>query len=468
MNNLLRNALYSLGFILLLAQMISCANIAAPTGGLKDTLPPVLLQTAPPEFARNVKEKKILLTFDEYIELDNIQQNLIVSPTLKSNPTVTRKLKEITVKISDTLDENTTYTFNFGKAIKDLNEGNPYKDFSYTFSTGNNIDSLTLEGKVIIAATGAADSTLLVLLHRSMDDSAVVKEKPRYYTRLDSSGNFKFTHLPPGTFRMYALKDESGMVRYLKTDQLFAFSDSVVTSGDTIRHTLYAYEEAQEPEKKTASKPNKQEKKDTLVRYQTSLENNLHDLLQPLVLTFPTPLATFDSTGLTLTDSSFLPVSNVLLTLDSTRTKLTLQYNWAAETVYHLQLQKNTFTDSAGLTIKTDTLQFETRPENFYGSLRLRFPDYEAGPTPMVLQFIQNKEVKFSIPINAKEYFQPRFIPGEYDIRILYDDNDNGKWDPGIFFTEKKIQPEKVLPFPKKLVVRANWENEHNIPLENL
>ena len=112
------------------------------------------------------------------------------------------------MRIRDTLEPNTTYTLNFGDAIRDINENNELSDFTYIFSTGPVYDSLQITGKVIVAETGGADSTLIVMLHTALDDSAVVKNTPRYYTRVDRDGNFIFRNLPADTFAIYALKDE--------------------------------------------------------------------------------------------------------------------------------------------------------------------------------------------------------------------------------------------------------------------
>ena len=123
-------------------------------------------------------------------------------------------MNTITVKLKDTLEPNTTYTLNFGNAIKDVNEGNILKNFTYIFSTGTYIDSLELRGKVLLAETGETDTTLTVMLHTNKDDSAVVKEKPRYIAKVGRQGNFDFQNLPPETFYLYALKDEGGTHRY--------------------------------------------------------------------------------------------------------------------------------------------------------------------------------------------------------------------------------------------------------------
>ena len=116
-----------------------------------------------------------------------------------------------------------------------MNEGNILKNFTYVFSTGNYIDSLRYSGRVIMAYTGKPDSTLIALLHDKLYDSAVAYERPRYITRLDSSGNFTFAHIRPGIYALFALKDESGSHEYTSKGQIFAFADSPVDLSRT-RH----------------------------------------------------------------------------------------------------------------------------------------------------------------------------------------------------------------------------------------
>jgi len=182
-------------FILIAVAISSCGQQVPPTGGLRDSIPPKLVTALPEYGAKNFKGNKITLVFDEYITLENPYEKLTYSPIPKSNPNAEGKLKTITIKLKDTLEENTTYRIDFGEAIKDINENNILKDFSYSFSTGPYLDSAFFTGKVIIAATGKVDSTLIAVLHRSMDDSAVAKEKPRYYTRLKGDGSFLFSNL---------------------------------------------------------------------------------------------------------------------------------------------------------------------------------------------------------------------------------------------------------------------------------
>src|SRR6188768_1096214 len=233
--------------ILKIAVLSGCANMIPPTGGDRDSLPPLLLKASPPDSSKNFNNKTITFTFDEYIDQpQEIFKNLLVSPTYSLVPSIETKLRTLTIRIKDTLEPNTTYYYNFGDAIKDVNEGNVLHNFSYIFTTGNTFDTLQFSGKVILAETGGIDSTLIVMLHRSGEDSAVTKENPRYITKLDGKGNFRFQYLPPGTFYLYALKDEGGSRRYFGKS-LFAFADSAVEiKPDAAPVTLYAFEEQKE------------------------------------------------------------------------------------------------------------------------------------------------------------------------------------------------------------------------------
>ena len=205
---------------------IGCAQIGSPTGGPQDSIPPVLVSAYPAIRSTNFKDNKIVLTFNEYVDLQEIQTNVLVSPFPKVNPNITFKLKTVTVKLKDTLKENTTYAINFGNAIRDNNEGNPFKNFTYVFSTGNTIDSLTLNGKIVMAETGKADSTIDVLLYRNAHDSTVQSRKPDYLTKLDKEGNFTFTNLSEGHYKIYALKDGDGGKTYNSSVEVFAFYDT--------------------------------------------------------------------------------------------------------------------------------------------------------------------------------------------------------------------------------------------------
>lgn len=450
-----------------------CANMIPPTGGPKDSLPPVLVSAEPDENVLHFNGNKIVLTFDEYIDLKNVRQNLIVSPVPKNQPNVEFKLKTMTIRIKDSLQPNTTYAFNFGRAVMDNHEGNVLKNFTYVFSTGGYIDSLRLSGRVTMASTGKPDSTLIVLLHDKLDDSAVVKEKPRYIARLDSSGNYKFDYLKPGTYALYALKDESGFHTYSSKAQIFAFADSpVVLTSNKTAPQLYAY--ADTSGEKKARKPllnapppkPKKEDRDKPKRLSVSgnIPNGLLDLHDQFEFRFAVPIKYFDSSKVRFTVDSFKNISTHHFVEDSLHTRVTLYYPWAADTKYQLILEKDFAEDTLGeKLLKTDTISFATKKESDYGTLLLRFRNLDLSRHPILLFYQNDKLIKSYVFGKSLRYTNKLFDPGDYDLRILYDDNQNGVWDPGNFFEHR--QPEKVQPIGRKVNVKSNWDNEVDITL---
>ena len=444
-----------------------CAQIGMPTGGLKDSLAPVLVTAVPALNSTNFKGNKIVFTFNEYVDVQDAQNNVLVSPFPKTNPQISFKLKTVTVKIKDTLLANTTYAINFGNAIRDNNEGNPYKNFTYVFSTGNTIDSLKLRGKVLMAESGKADSTLVALLYRNAPDSAVETRRPDYLAKLDKLGNFTFINLSAGSYKLYALKDGDGGKTYNSKIEPFAFNDTdVMVADSTAPVTMYAYaEEKDNKSKPTASQNNITAKApaDKKIKFSTSLTASLQSLLAPLSLSFSKPLKSFDDKKIILTDSSFRKIDGVTMLLDSTKKILNLTVKWTEDFDYRLIINKEAATDTMGNQFfKTDTIRFKSKRESDYGNLLIRFTNYQQAKHP-VLQFFKGDEMIASAAITGTTWSDKLFEPGEYEIRILYDENKNGKWDPGNY--TKKIQPEKAVTLEKKITVRANWDNEKDVEL---
>ena len=231
--------------ILKILVLYSCANIIPPGGGPRDSLPPVLIKAVPADSSLHFKANRITLTFDEYVQLDpQSLSTIITSPNPVQQPFAQSHLQTVTVRLKDSLEPNTTYSINFANAIKDVNEGNPYKNFTYVFSTGNHIANGELSGKVQIAETGTSDSTLIVILHKDLNDSAIKKERPYYYTSLDSGGNFHFHFLAYGKYNVYVLPNDYTK-KYDDSTKIFAFLNEPVTIDSTASQplTLYAYNE---------------------------------------------------------------------------------------------------------------------------------------------------------------------------------------------------------------------------------
>ena len=456
--------LFSIVSIFIYAISISgCANIIPPEGGPKDTLPPILVAAVPKDSTTLFKGDKITITFNEFVEIQNQSENVIFSPTATTLPIISAHLRTVSIKLKDTLEPNTTYSINFGNAIKDVNEGNVYKDFTYVFSTGETIDDNSVTGKVTMAETGRIDSTLLVVLHRSNDDSAVVKEKPRYIAKIDGSGNFVFSHLPKGSFSIYAIPANYSK-HYEDTTKPFAFANKPINTTSNEPVTLFAYQ-LKKIDTSAAKKQGKEENKDMKIRITNNLDQNRLDLLENPELTFNRRIATLDTSKIILLNKDLKQLTDYKLVLDSSRTILTVQYKWQPASPYLLAIDSTALYDTSGIHLsRNDTLKFATKSTDEYGSIRIRFSNLDFSKNP-VLQIVQNETIIEAVPLNDRELKRKLFRPGEYDLRILYDSNKNGIWDSGIFFG-KHIQPEIVLLLNTKLSVRANWDNEKEIILK--
>lgn len=456
--------------ILLISQILvptGCATIIPPEGGPRDSLPPILLKANPSDSSLNFNDKTIVFSFNEYVDADNYQQEMIISPIPSNTPTVTRKLQTVTVKLRDTLEPNTTYTINFGDAIKDVNEGNIMRDFTYTFSTGSYFDSLEFRGNVLVAETGEVDTTLTVMLHQTNIDSAVIKEKPRYIAKTDGRGNFRFKNLPPDTFYVYALKDEGGSYLYMDKTQLFAFADSaVIVTSNTKPVTLNAYnvkETGTAAKAQAAPSGRSARAADKRLKFSTNLVGNEQDLLDKFVFTFETPLKSFDSTKIRFTrDSTYTPLAGYSWEKDSIMKTVKLNYAWQENVMHHIIVEKDFATDTLGQQLlKADTISFKTKERRDYGKLTIRFRNLDLSKNPVLL-FVLNNDVKKSFPLTSTTFTQALFPPGEYNLRILHDANKNGVWDPGEFFGKRR-QPELVKPVTRTINIKPNTDTPFDI-----
>lgn len=436
-----------------------CAQIGAPTGGPRDTLAPVLLKARPENMNLNFIGNRIVFQFNEYIEVRDLQNNLLISPYQKASPLINYNFRTVTVKFRDTLLPNTTYTLDFGSAIRDLNEGNPINNFTYTFSTGDRIDSLSLSGTVTLAETGKVDSTMLVMLYRDLSDTAVQKKRPLYVARVRGDGSFRFENLPAATFNIYALKDGDNSKTYNSKSEMFAFLDSSVTLSKPVEGIrLFAYEEEKRSTGGIALKPAPEKR----LRYSTSITGGKQDILNALDVVFNTGIKDFPQDAVLLTDTNHNPLPGVKYTLDSTRRNLTINYKWQPANDYKLIVSKNVVDSGNNSLPKSDTIAFKTKAPSDYGRVVLRFSNLPLERNP-VIQFVQGEKIIMSFPLTASEWKNTLFPPGEYDIRILYDANKNGAWDPGNYETKK--QPERSITLPQKLSIRADWDNERDIKL---
>ena len=220
--------LEGLSLLLLLLFFSSCANRGiGPQGGSKDTIPPRMVKEQPLNQSVNFHGKKIEITFNEYLQLDNIQQNLLVSPPQQVSPIVKAVGKKVTVEMQEDLIDSTTYTLDFGNAICDYTEKNPLRGYVFAFSTGDRIDSMEVYGRVANAEDLNPVSGLMVGLQANLHDSAFSTLPFTRVARSDSLGEFGIQNLRNGVYRLYALQDQSRDFLYQPGEGL-AFSDSLV------------------------------------------------------------------------------------------------------------------------------------------------------------------------------------------------------------------------------------------------
>ncbi|MDT7830867.1 Ig-like domain-containing protein [Flavobacteriaceae bacterium S356] len=230
--------------VILIGSFLSCAKRGRPTGGPKDEDKPLFVVANPPYESLNFTAKKIKITFNEYVRLKNVNKQLVVSPPLKYPPLISPQgtaSKEISIQILDTLQPNTTYTFDFGNSVEDNNEGNKLERFKYVFSTGTYIDSLTTRGSIKDAFFKKPEEDIKLLLYRidsSFTDSIIYKQKPNYVTSTLDSTIYNFSNLQEGKYLLIGLKDKSSDYIFApKEDKIGFYNDTVVLPRDSILNT---------------------------------------------------------------------------------------------------------------------------------------------------------------------------------------------------------------------------------------
>lgn len=241
----MKKILDSLFFLLsaaMLATLAGCASMATPQGGPRDELPPRMVRAYPAPGATNVDQRQINIDFDEFITIKDAFNNVVVSPTSEQRPRVSGVGKRVSVQFLDSLMPNTTYTIDFGDAIQDNNEGNPLQNFSYTFSTGPTIDSLRIAGMVLDSRTLEPQQGILVGVHTSAADTAFSRMRLVRVARTDDRGRFVIRGLASVPYRLFALKDLNGDMRWDNPEELMAFHDQWITPSatpTTVFDTIY-------------------------------------------------------------------------------------------------------------------------------------------------------------------------------------------------------------------------------------
>ena len=508
-----------------------CANRQLPQGGPRDHDPPKLLKATPPNMTRNFKEKIIQLDFDEYFKLNNIYSEISMSPTPAKLPEYKIKGKSVIITLKDSLEKNTTYVINFGKAIADVNESNVLKNFTYVFSTGQHIDSLSISGSVLNSTTQQKEKDVTVMLFTLKQDSLLFgKKKPTVYATTDSSGNFSLNNLHPDTYRIYALKETSPDKIYNKDDELIAFiKNDIHLTKDTsgIQLKLFKQDPAKlriignfdadgkisfilnkkldNPSLKIVYPPDFDKYKivdisktrDTALLYLRNMnfdsirvaffDNNkpldtipkhkrLKETFQrtmsfsynisgdgklkpgtELLIKNNYPISDFDASLISLKEDS-ADVSNFTVEKDTANSKnFVVKYRWKQNDNYTLTISDNAFTDIYGDKNKKTFKKFILDKQENYSLLTLAVTVPDTGKSYVVELLNENKDLLRRDVIHKSTNLQYKnYLTGKYGVRVIYDANNNGKWDSGN--VKKKIQPENIWVDDTLITLRANWE----------
>lgn len=415
------------------------------------------------------------------MEIKDLENNLQLSPLLAINPTIETYGKRVEIKIVDSqLAPNTTYKIALGNALVDNREATPYPDFVYTFSTGAYFDSLTLHGDVIDAVTGKPDTAALVVLYQEGEpDSAVVRKKPFYATKVDASGHFSFSALPQRPFNIYAIQETNNNYIYDYGVEKIGFLDHKVIPAinDDSSYTFYLFndyldtasisnEDTTVTSKKSFSqrsaKPQAGAKGKNNIGYRvnadtTNREARSFELTQPLVIDLFTEISSLDTGKVYLSyENGAIEVEAVQkVAVDSGKIKLSTQ--WQPDKIYTLRLVKGWAKDTSGNELSPGKYFFRTKREDDYGTLKLHISSQYFGEQFVLFVYSQADSI-YQKPITDTLITIPLLKPGNYGMRIIRDENKNGKWDAGNFFAKK--QPENVIPYSAEIILKAGWENE--------
>mgnify|MGYP003571351057 CR=1 FL=1 len=230
---IMKNCTLYITIFVVLIFFCRCANIVTPTGGPKDETPPVVTETSPKNNSTNFKGRSVHITFDEFVTLNNPSNNVLISPPMGKKPTYRTSGKTLIIRFEEPLKHETTYSINFGNAIKDLHEGNVFSGYTFNFSTGDKIDSLSLKGKVVSASTLAPMESFIVGLYSDDNDTLTLDSlpyriQPNYITITNKEGNFEFSGLANKEYLIFALKDSNSNLIFDLPNEEIAFHSEMV------------------------------------------------------------------------------------------------------------------------------------------------------------------------------------------------------------------------------------------------
>ena len=540
----------------------ACVTPRMPTGGDKDQTGPRLdsLRYSTPNLSTHFKEKEVILTFDEWIKLSNANTEIIISPPLQNKPKIKVKHKSVVLVFDEILKDSTTYTINYGKAIRDITESNYAKDMTFVFSTGEVIDSLELSGKIVDAKNNQAKKDVLVMLYDNLADSTPIKERPYYFARTDEQGKFKIRHIKSDTFRIFALEDVNKNYLYDLANESIAFFDSSFTVDDSVQpyiqmpmfketettqilpvqiehfacvrigfnqhiDTVYydwigeedgvVYAEMGQDSMRIYFANLKGDSEVQLVLWDSTGMNDTLDLdfgssvegikaltnlqvvreetrvanttanqgdsnqiskdfveqhpLKPLIIKWNRPFRQIDTSKIQIleTANQTIIVPSFKLNPEG-QTRLKMHYAWKPKLDYEFVAFPNAVTDIYGLSNR-DTIRQKVKVNSLedYGSILVHIENTDSTavyiaqlmPAGRENQVLETKVLRGK---SSYELSYLNYMSQDYMVRLITDENKNGKWDTGAYLSRR--QPERIFD-SKVIKVRANWDNEMTMDL---
>ena len=231
--------LYLLFFLLFYQLFTSCANVTPPTGGPRDTIPPIRLVTTPQDKITNYKGKIITMEFDERLKTDKLKDQLIITPLNESKYEHTIKKNIIKLIFDESFQDSTTYTLNFRESIQDITEGNPTKDNKFTFSTGSFIDSMSITGYVKDLLTYDTLENIVIGLYRAKDTVTISNGSPYYFTELEEDGTYLIENIKNGKYLLYAFFDDNKNLTLETNTEAYAFAkDTILLDTGQVQRNL--------------------------------------------------------------------------------------------------------------------------------------------------------------------------------------------------------------------------------------
>jgi hypothetical protein len=545
---------YLFTFLFISFLLYACASIGTPTGGPKDKKPPVLLNAIPKDQSTNFKGRVITLQFNEYIELKNIKQGLLITPSLSEDNDYEYKIKQpnLTLTFKKDLAPNTTYVLDFGDVVADVTEKNKVENLKLAFSTGSSIDSSFIQGIVRDLYTNKPIIKGTVGIYDAADTLDIEKNKPLYYTKTDSLGRFKLRNLKPAKYKIYALVEDKKKDNIYNGDieEKIAFLDKPVDLTnrpfaliDELRVTNYDLKPIKllRPRKnrhyiewRASKEIDSYEVKFSDSQYDTTV---LHTKEKDFVRFFHTSNTNTDSIEITFTvkdslGNSATEISKIRFDQvdklrpiglsfsefpksgtafeprkDSTyQVNLTFRFNKPMREAINLDsiFYKVSLKDTIGQKLAMSDFRwnenrtevsiskkiFSKEPINFtlkkgvftsiendssaarpiisypikkpdeFGTIsgQVRSQQYKS----FIIQLLDEgyKQVEQEVA-NATNFKFTYVKPGKKRIRVLIDENNDGKWQKGDF--KKRIPPEKIFFFKEMIEVKPNWDYEDNL-----